>query len=52
MSRLINNAERINHLPISERPNDCTDFCQEDFGEKVFFTQEAAEAKLKELEGE
>lgn len=30
---------------------DCTDFCWEDFGEKVFFTQEAAEAKLKELRG-
>ena len=30
---------------------DCTDFCWEDFGEKVFFTQEAADAKLKELRG-
>lgn len=27
---------------------DCTDFYWEDFGEKVFFTQEAAEAKLLE----
>lgn len=31
---------------------DCADFYQEDFGEKVFFTQEAAEAKLlKKNEG-
>lgn len=25
MSRLIDNAERINHLPISEKPNNRTD---------------------------
>ena len=30
---------------------DYADFCWEDFGEKVFFAQEAAEAKLKELRG-